>query len=185
MGLRVEETSWSWTFFVTRKNTASHAMCLLSLSHWLPQCKILLIGSVDHLVDKRWSHCCSKSIGNKGADSQSWAWGWKEKLKLNFCCRQKKHAKSHVMWCCSCSMLSQHWQFASHDNHQSPELLCYIPDAVIDTSFYTFSSNHGLWAVWIEMAVILALCCSLSPHLCWWLSSLISSPSQLSCGISM
>jgi len=145
MGLRTEGTSWSkLNFLCHQKKHGKSCNVFMSPSHWLPRCKILLIGSMDHLVDKRWSRRCSKSIGNKGVDSRSWAWGWKEKLKLNFCCCQKKRTKSHVTWCCSRSTLSRHWQFASHDNYQSPELLHYIPDAIVDTTFYTFSSDHGL-----------------------------------------
>jgi len=41
-------------------------------------------------------------------------------------------------------MLSRRRPFTSHDNHQLPELLHYTLDAVVDTSFYTFSLDHGL-----------------------------------------
>jgi hypothetical protein len=66
-----------------------------------------------------------------------------------------------VMWLWCHSTLSR--LFPLHDNHQSPDLqLPYILDVIMDPGFYVIFSDHRLWAIQLEMAVALALCCSVA-----------------------
>ena len=123
-------------------------------------------------------HWVELLTGGRKIDNWSQAWGWKNTLKWVELClvAQKMQKKSCDPWYRYPFMLSWCQPFMSHN-----KLLAARTTPVHSwchcgfSGFYAISLDCWLWAVQLEMVVVLAFCHPTSSHLPWWLSSSISS----------
>ena len=129
-------------------------------------------------------HWVELLTGGRKIDNRLWAWGRKNTLKWVELClvAQKTQKTSHDPWYYYPFTLSRCRPFMSHNKLPAAGTTpvhswCHCGFS----GFYAISSGRWLWAIQLEMAVVLAFCCPTSSHLPWQSSSSISSLWQPSC----